>query len=104
MLAKPQKHDPTRISVRYYLWSSEGLLRITECLHRALFNRHVAMPQFAGTKQKVMPRRTTVLALEAIWREQHIEFESLGDGGFQVSFRSPMFGRMAKAKSRRIQS
>ena len=50
------------------------------------------------------PRRTTVLALEAIWREQHIEFEGLSDGGFQVSFRSPVFGRAAKAKSRRIQS
>ena len=50
------------------------------------------------------PRRTTVLALEEIWREQHIEFEDLGDGGFQVSFRAPVFGRAAKAKSRRIQS
>ncbi|MFZ1952210.1 MAG: helix-turn-helix transcriptional regulator [Pseudolabrys sp.] len=50
------------------------------------------------------PRRTTVLALETIWREQHIEFEDLSDGGFQVSFRSPVFGRVAQAKSRRIQS
>jgi transcriptional regulator with XRE-family HTH domain len=50
------------------------------------------------------PRRTTVLALEEIWREQHIEFEGLGDGGFHVSFRSPVFGRPAKAKSRRVQS
>ena len=50
------------------------------------------------------PRRTTVLALEEIWREQHIEFEGLGDGGFQVRFRSPVFGRAAKAKTRRVQS
>ena len=50
------------------------------------------------------PRRTTVRVLEEIWRQQKIEFEDLADGGFRVSFRSPEFGRAAKAKSRRTQS
>ena len=54
MLAKNQKQRPARISVRYYLWSAEGPQRITQRLHRELFERDVAMPQFAGTKQKVL--------------------------------------------------
>ena len=33
------------------------------------------------------PRRTTVRAMEFIWREQGIEFEDFGDGGFRVSIR-----------------
>ena len=53
MLAKRQTTAPSRISVRYYLWSPEGPLKITRRLHRELFGRDVAMPQFAGTKQKI---------------------------------------------------
>ena len=53
MLAK-RKSRPRRISVRYYLWSSEGLLRITARLHRDLVERDLALPQYAGTKQKVL--------------------------------------------------
>ena len=34
------------------------------------------------------PRRTTVRAMEFIWREQGIEFEDFSDGGFRVSIRS----------------
>jgi transcriptional regulator with XRE-family HTH domain len=47
------------------------------------------------------PRRTTVHALEEIWREQHIQFEDLGDGGFQVSIRSTVFEPAPSAQSRR---
>ena len=54
VLAKRQTSAPSRISVRYYLWSPEGPLRITRRLHRELFERDVAMPQFAGTKQKIL--------------------------------------------------
>jgi hypothetical protein len=54
VLAKRQTTATSRISVRYYLWSPEGPQRITERLHRELFERDVAMPQFAGTKQKVL--------------------------------------------------
>ena len=54
MLAKRQTTAPSRINVRYYLWSAEGPQRITELLHRQLFERVVAMPQFAGTKQRVL--------------------------------------------------
>jgi len=31
------------------------------------------------------PRRTTIRALEEIWRRQKIEFEDLADGGFRAS-------------------
>jgi hypothetical protein len=54
VLAKRQTTAPSRISVRYYVWSAEGPQRITERLHRELFKRVVAMPQFAGTKQRVL--------------------------------------------------
>ena len=54
MLAKRQTSAHSRISVRYYLWSPEGPLRITRRLHRELFERDVALPQFAGTKQKIL--------------------------------------------------
>jgi transcriptional regulator with XRE-family HTH domain len=33
------------------------------------------------------PRRATMRAVEFIWREQNIEFEDIGDGGFRVSIR-----------------
>jgi hypothetical protein len=54
VLAKRQTTAPSRISFRYYLWSAEGLLRITQRLHRNLFDRTAALPQYAGTKQKIV--------------------------------------------------
>lgn len=50
---------------------------------------------------KTEPRRTTVRALEEIWREQCIEFEALVDGGFRVNVRASMLDRPALARSRR---
>lgn len=47
------------------------------------------------------PRRRTVQALEQIWREQHIEFEDLADGGFRVSIRSSVLDRASGARLRR---
>jgi hypothetical protein len=54
VLAKRQTTAPSRISVRYYLWSAEGLRRITRRLHSDLFDRSVALPQYSGTKQKLL--------------------------------------------------
>ena len=54
VLAKRQTTAPSRISVRYYLWSAEGPRRITGRLHRDLVERDVALPQYAGTKQRVL--------------------------------------------------
>ena len=54
MLAKRQQAGAGRDSVRYYLWSADGLQRITARLHRDLVERDVALPQYAGTKQKVL--------------------------------------------------
>ena len=46
------------------------------------------------------PRRTTVRALEEIWREQNIEFEDLADGGLRVIIRAPVLHRPGKPSSR----
>ena len=42
------------ITIRYYLWADDGPWRITVQLHQDLFDRKVALPQYAGTKQKVL--------------------------------------------------
>ena len=42
------------ISIRYYLWADDGPWRITVQLHQDLFDRKVALPQYAGTKQKIL--------------------------------------------------
>jgi transcriptional regulator with XRE-family HTH domain len=47
------------------------------------------------------PRRTTVRAIEEIWRDEGIEFEDLNDGGFRVTVRSPVLDRPATLKARR---
>ena len=36
------------------------------------------------------PRRMTARAMETIWREQGLEFEEAGDGGFRVAVRSAL--------------
>jgi transcriptional regulator with XRE-family HTH domain len=47
------------------------------------------------------PRRTTVRAIEAVWREQGIEFDDLADGGFAVTVRAPVLDRPATVPFRR---
>ena len=47
------------------------------------------------------PRRSTVRAIEEIWRDEGIEFEDLNDGGFRVTVRSPVLDRPATLKARR---
>jgi len=47
------------------------------------------------------PRRTTVRAIEEVWREEGVEFEDLPDGGFRVSVRSSLLDRPATPQSRR---
>jgi len=54
VLAKRHQAGAGRINVRYYLWSAEGLQRITQRFHRNLFDRTVALPQYARTKQKIV--------------------------------------------------
>lgn len=49
MLAQKQK-----LLVRYYLWAVDGPWRLPNQLHHDLIDREVALPQFAGTKQKVL--------------------------------------------------
>lgn len=46
------------------------------------------------------PRRSTVRALEGVWREQTIEFEDLADGGMRVTIRSSLLRRQVMARSR----
>lgn len=47
------------------------------------------------------PRRTTVRAIEEVWRQQGIEFEDLPAGGFRVSVRASVLDRPVTAQSRR---
>lgn len=47
------------------------------------------------------PRRTTVRAIEEVWREQAIEFEDLGDGGFRVSVGAALISRSNTVPARR---
>lgn len=48
MLAQKQQ-----LLVRYYLWAADGPWRLPNRLHYDLMDRKVALPQSAGTKQKV---------------------------------------------------
>jgi hypothetical protein len=52
VLARQQ--SPSRGSVRYYLWSGDQLRRIPDRLHYDLLNGVVSLPEFAGTKQKIV--------------------------------------------------
>jgi transcriptional regulator with XRE-family HTH domain len=47
------------------------------------------------------PRRSTVAAIEMLWREYGIEFEDTGDGGFRALVRAPAFVRPVTAAPRR---
>ena len=54
VLAKRQTSAPSRISVRYYLWSADGPWRIPNRLHHDLIDRKLALPQYAASKRKVL--------------------------------------------------
>jgi hypothetical protein len=43
-----------QLLVRYYLWAVDGPWRLPNQLHYDLVDREMALPQFAGTKQKVL--------------------------------------------------
>jgi hypothetical protein len=43
-----------RLVVRYYLWADDGPWRLPVQLHQDLFDRKVALPQYAGSKLKVL--------------------------------------------------
>jgi hypothetical protein len=43
-----------QLLVRYYLWAADGPWRLPSQLHYGLIDRKVALPQYAGTKQKVL--------------------------------------------------
>ena len=49
------------------------------------------------------PRRSTMRAIEQIWRDEGIEFEDLDGGSFRVTVRSPVLDRPATARARRGQ-
>ena len=49
MLAQKQQ-----LLVPYYLCTADGPWRLPNKLHRDLLERQVALPQFAGTKQKLL--------------------------------------------------
>jgi transcriptional regulator with XRE-family HTH domain len=47
------------------------------------------------------PRRTTIRAIEEIWRDEGVEFEDLPDGGFRMSVRPLLLDRSVTTDSRR---
>ena len=47
------------------------------------------------------PRRATMRAIEFVWREQKIEFEDLGDGGFRANIRPTIIQRAGPVQVRR---
>ena len=47
------------------------------------------------------PRRTTVYAVETIWREEGLAFEDNGDGGFRVSVRPALLTPNTRQSRRR---
>jgi DNA-binding XRE family transcriptional regulator len=75
-------------------WSQTEL-----AVHVGLTQRTIHKLEWGETE----PRRATARALEFIWREQSIEFEDIGDGGFRVSVRAPVIEppRSSKGRQRR---
>jgi len=72
MLAQKQQ-----LLVRYYLWATDGPWRLPNQLHQDLIDREVALPQYAGTKQKV---------LEVLARRIGVDTYSLRGEGTIVAF------------------
>ena len=50
----PAMAQKQRLVVRYYLWADDGPWRLPVQLHQDLFDRKVALPQYAGSKLKVL--------------------------------------------------
>jgi transcriptional regulator with XRE-family HTH domain len=73
-------------------WSqSEFAVRV------GLTQRAIHMLEQGGTE----PRRTTVRAIEEVWREQGIELEDLADGGFRVTVHASALDQPASPRRRR---
>jgi DNA-binding XRE family transcriptional regulator len=92
---------------RHALAAKVRLVRAVLGWSQTELGRRVGLTQRAIHKLEqgeTEPRRTTVRALEAIWREQSLEFEDLADGGFRVSIRSTVFEPAPIAQSRRTKS
>jgi hypothetical protein len=66
-----------QLLVRYYLWTADGPWRLPSRLHYDLIDRKVALPQYAGTKQKV---------LEVFARRIGVDMYSLQGRGTIFSF------------------
>lgn len=50
-----RKAPSKRLRIVYYLWSEEeGPLRITERMHRQLVAAEVALPRYAGSRQRII--------------------------------------------------
>ena len=64
---------------------------------------HVGLTQRAIHKLEqgqAEPRRTTVRAIKDLWRERHIEFEELADGGFRASIDSALLNHSAASAAK----
>jgi DNA-binding XRE family transcriptional regulator len=73
-------------------WSQTDL-----ALRVGLTQRAIHMLEQGDTE----PRRTTVRAIEEVWRAQGIEFEDLPSGGFRVSVHPPLINHQVTSQMRR---
>jgi DNA-binding XRE family transcriptional regulator len=62
---------------------------------------HVGLTQRAIHKIEqgdTEPRRTTMRAIEEVWRAEGIEFEDLGNGAFRATVHTPVLDRAAPTR------
>jgi hypothetical protein len=85
------------ITIRYYLWADDGPWRLPVRLHQDLIDRKVALPQYAGTKQKIMEvfaRWITRDTYSLKWRGGICTFD--GDGFMERDRAEELMGWVVK--------
>lgn len=82
---------PVLLMERLTFAAKVRVARAVTGLSQSMFAARIGMTQrsvhtleHGGTE----PRRTTVVAIEKLWREQGVEFQDLPGGGFQVVVRA----------------
>ena len=92
------------ISIRYYLWADDGPWRLASRLHQDLIARKVALPQYAGTKQKmleVMANSITSNQVSLKGRGSIGTFDS--DGFLEPSGAEELVGLMVDRLTRKLE-
>lgn len=56
----------SNLSIRYYLWADDGPWRLPSRLHQDVIARKVALPQYAGTKQRVLEVAASSISIDQV--------------------------------------